>query len=154
MRLYQIKEKFLKRQATYQSAFYRHDRGNECVTTEKQLQPVIRLDIKPEIFGFQLRIAPHPPPTRLRFPFLQFNPKLTLSLPGFVTSRLFDTPTFKSVDEILWCYHSNDTSWAELLDSNIHFFFTKIKFKLLCEVNVWKFFKFSLLSTTRFRPYL
>ena len=22
--------------------------------------------------------------------------------------------TFESVDEILWCYHSNETSWAEL----------------------------------------
>ena len=41
-----------------QRKLYRDDRGYECVTSEKQLQPVIRLDFKPEIFGFQLRIAP------------------------------------------------------------------------------------------------
>ena len=30
-------------------------------------------------------------------------------------ARLFVTLTFKSVDEILWCYHLNETSFAELL---------------------------------------
>ena len=29
--------------------------------------------------------------------------------------------TFESVDEILWCYHSNETSLAELLYGAIHF---------------------------------
>ena len=28
--------------------------------------------------------------------------------------------TFESVDEILWCYHSNETSWAELSHSTIY----------------------------------
>ena len=30
--------------------------------------------------------------------------------------------TFESVNEILWCYHSNETSLAELLHSAIYFF--------------------------------
>ena len=29
--------------------------------------------------------------------------------------------TFESVDEILWCDHSNDTSFVELLHSTSHF---------------------------------
>ena len=80
--------------------------------------------------GFQawnIRIStPNCPPTRLRLPIPLFltpppPPKLTLSLPGYVTATVFDTPTFESVNEIIWCYHSNDTSWVELLDRNIHF---------------------------------
>ena len=52
------------------AATYRHDRGNERVTSEKQLQLVIRLDIKPEIFGFHLRIAPRLGYVSSPFPFL------------------------------------------------------------------------------------
>ena len=36
---------------------------------------------------------------------------------------------FESVDEILWCYHSNETSLAVLLHGNICFsIFYKMKF--------------------------
>ena len=31
--------------------------------------------------------------------------------------RLFVTLTLKSVHEIVWCYHSNETSSAELIDT-------------------------------------
>ena len=38
-------------------------------------------------------------------------------------------PTFESVDEILWCDHSNETSSAVLLHSTIYFSaFYKMKF--------------------------
>ena len=30
--------------------------------------------------------------------------------------------TFESVDEILWCDHSNETCFAVILDANICFF--------------------------------
>ena len=29
--------------------------------------------------------------------------------------------TFESVDEMLWCYHSNETFWAEVLSGVIYF---------------------------------
>ena len=34
---------------------------------------------------------------------------------------LYVVLTFKSVDEILWCYHSNQTSLAGLSHSSIYF---------------------------------
>ena len=41
-------------------------------------------------------------------------------------------PMFESVDEILWCDHSNDTSPAVLLHGTICFVgFEKIKFRSL-----------------------
>ena len=39
---------------------------------------------------------------------------LTLSLPGSVTETFNLVLTFESVDEILWCQHSNETSSAVL----------------------------------------
>ena len=33
---------------------------------------------------------------------------------------LYVVLTLESEDEILWCYHSNETSWAELLHSTIY----------------------------------
>ena len=52
--------------------------------------------------------------------------------------------TFESVGEILWCYHSNETSLAELLHGAIHFLgFCK---KWLCN-----FCEFYTLSTSRFK---
>ena len=56
------------------------------MTTEKQLQLVIRLDIKPEIFGFQIRIAPPLTATRLRFQSIPLS--LTQLQINSVTSRL------------------------------------------------------------------
>ena len=34
--------------------------------------------------------------------------------------RITDTPTFKSSDEILWCYHLNETSSAVLSHDTIY----------------------------------
>ena len=46
--------------------------------------------------------------------------------------------TFESVDEILKCYHSNETSLAELLHGSIYFLgFTK------GNLNFWEFLFFS-----------
>ena len=50
-----------------------------------------------------------------------FLSKLNLSVLYQVIAKLFFNLTFKSVDEILQCYHSNDTSFAELLYRNIYF---------------------------------
>ena len=59
-----------------------------------------------------------------------FLSKLNLSVLYQVIARLFFNLTFKSVDEILQCYHSNDTSFAELLYRNIYFLrFYKKKFE-------------------------
>ena len=62
--------------------------------------------------------------------FNMFLSKLNLSVLYQVIARLFFNLTFKSVDEILQCYHSNDTSFAELLCRNIYFLrFYKKKFE-------------------------
>ena len=46
--------------------------------------------------------------------------------------------TFKSVDEILWCYHSNESSLGELLLSIIYFLgFYKTKFVSFCDWFFW-----------------
>ena len=46
--------------------------------------------------------------------------------------------TFESVDEILWCDHSNETSSAVLLHGNICFsIFYKIKFGIF--LDLWHF---------------
>ena len=45
---------------------------------------------------------------------------LTLSLPESVTETLKVILTFASVDEILWCDHSNETSSAELSNGSIY----------------------------------
>ena len=55
-------------------------------------------------------------------------------------ARLFITITDKSVDEILWCYHSNKTSWAELSHSTVYFTrFDNIKqkFDFVCDFILW-----------------
>ena len=42
--------------------------------------------------------------------------------------------TFESVDEILWCDHSNETSWTILLDGTTCFsIFYKTKFGIFLE---------------------
>ena len=94
------------------------------MTSEKQLQPVNQTGYQARNIWISSPTSPTPQ-TRLRFKSMPLS--LTQPQINSVTSRLrygkiiFNTPTFKSVDEILWSYHSNDTSWAELLDSNIHF---------------------------------
>ena len=62
--------------------------------------------------------------------FNMFFSKLNLSVLYQVITRLFFTLTFECVDEILQCYHSNDTSFAELLYRHIYFLrFYKTKFE-------------------------
>ena len=39
--------------------------------------------------------------------------------------------TFESVDEIPWCYHSNETYLAELLHNSIFFFYDLCEFLFL-----------------------
>ena len=58
---------------------------------------------------------------------LKFLQSLTLSLPESVMETCNVVLTFKSVDEILWCDHSNDTFSALLSHGTIFFFniFTK-----------------------------
>ena len=45
--------------------------------------------------------------------------KLTLSILDHVMESLFVKLTFKAVDQILWCYHSNETSLQECFVSTI-----------------------------------
>ena len=69
-------------------------------------------------------------PTCLTLSLTCFFSKLNLSGLYQVIARLLFTLTFKSVDEILPCYHSNDTSFAELSYRNIYFLrFYKTKFE-------------------------
>ena len=42
-----------------------------------------------------------------------------LSFLNQVMVRCFAIQAFVSVDEIPWCFHSNETSWADSLNSNI-----------------------------------
>ena len=54
---------------------------------------------------------------------------LTASLRGpLVMVRLFVALTFESFDEILWCYHSNETSSAVLSHRAIY---------LVCSSSLW-----------------
>ena len=54
---------------------------------------------------------------------------MTLSLPESVMETCSVVLTFESVDEILWCDHSNETSPAVLLHGTICFsVFCKMKF--------------------------
>ena len=54
---------------------------------------------------------------------------LTLSIPETITETCSVVLTFESVDEILWCDHSNETSSAVLLHGTICFsIFYKIEF--------------------------
>ena len=52
--------------------------------------------------------------------------------------------TFESVDEILWCDHSNETSSAVLLQGTICFLiFYKIKFNFFfLNFDLWHFLEF------------
>ena len=46
--------------------------------------------------------------------------------------------TFESVDEILWCDHSNETSSTVLLHGTICFsVFHKLKFGIFLEIEFW-----------------
>ena len=58
--------------------------------------------------------------------------------------------TFESVDEILWCDHSNETSSVVLLHGTICFFliFYKIKFVFFLEFLLWNSWEFH-----RMKPY-
>ena len=50
--------------------------------------------------------------------------------------------TFDSVDQILWCDHSNETSSAVLLHGTSYFsIFYKMKFGFLLNSNVWHSWK-------------
>ena len=54
---------------------------------------------------------------------------LTFSLPESIMKTCYVVLTFESVDEILWCDHSNETSSAVLLHGTICFsIFCKMKF--------------------------
>ena len=60
---------------------------------------------------------------------LKKNMYLTLSVSESVTETCSVVLTFESVDEILWCDHSNETSLAVLLHGSICFsIFYKMKF--------------------------
>ena len=59
---------------------------------------------------------------------------LTLSLTESVMETCSIVLTFESVDEILWCDHSNETSLAVLLNGTICFsVFYKMKVWILLE---------------------
>ena len=56
------------------------------------------------------------------------------SLPESVMETCSVFPIFESVDEILWCDHSNETSSAVLLHGTISFpIFYKMKFWIFLE---------------------
>jgi len=56
----------------------------------------------------------------LKWSILLMKLTLTLSLPESVIETLKVVLTFASVDEILWCDHSNETSTAELSNGSIY----------------------------------
>ena len=59
----------------------------------------------------------------MQFKFLAghgFSPYLTLSLPESVNGDIKVILTFQSVDEILWCDHSNKTSSTILSHGTIY----------------------------------
>ena len=59
---------------------------------------------------------------------------LTLSFPESIMETCSVVPTFKSVDEILWCDHLNETSLVVLLHGTICFsIFYKMKFRILID---------------------
>ena len=58
---------------------------------------------------------------------------LTLSLPESIMETCSVVLTFESVDEILWCDHSNETSSAVLLQGTIFLMFSKLKFGIFLE---------------------
>ena len=67
---------------------------------------------------------------------------LTLSLPESLIETFKVVLVFESVDEILWCDHSNETFSAALLHSTMVFVgFEKVKFKIFI------FFIFTLATT-------
>ena len=60
--------------------------------------------------------------------------KLTLSLPESVIETFKVVLTFESVDEILWCDHSNETSSAVLSNGTVYTcVFYKMKFGIRLE---------------------
>ena len=54
---------------------------------------------------------------------------LTLSFPESVMETLKVALTFESVDEILWCDHSNETSSAVLSHGTIYYFVLNFDFR-------------------------
>ena len=63
---------------------------------------------------------------------------LTLSLPEYLVESCKVTLTFESVDEIVWCDHSNESSMPVLAHGAIYFSkFHKMKFGNLVEICFW-----------------
>ena len=63
---------------------------------------------------------------------------LTLSLPECLIEFCKVTLTFESVDEILWCDHSNESSLPVLSQDAICLLkFKKMKFRNLLEICLW-----------------
>ena len=61
-----------------------------------------------------------------------------LSLPEFIMETCSVVLTFESVDEILWCDQSNETSSAVLLHGTICFqYFTKLNLEFFLNFDVW-----------------
>ena len=62
----------------------------------------------------------------------------TLSLSESIMETCSVVLTFESVDEILWCDHSNETSFAVLLRVTIHFsIFYKMKFGIFSSILIF-----------------
>ena len=63
---------------------------------------------------------------------------ITHSLPESTMQTCSVVLTFESVDEILWCDHSNETSSAVLLHGTICFsIFYKMKFGIFLEFSIF-----------------
>ena len=65
---------------------------------------------------------------------------LTISLPQSIMSTYSSVVLiFGSVDEILWCEHSNETPLAVLLHGTIYFsVFNKMNFEIVLEFLYWR----------------
>ena len=66
----------------------------------------------PDHHTTKLKLTPH---------FLQNNKRLTLSLPQLTMATCSVFLTFESVNEILWCDQSNETTSVVLLHGSICF---------------------------------
>ena len=65
---------------------------------------------------------------------VNFDCNITLSLPESIMETCSVVLTFESVGEILWCDHSNETSWAVILHGTICFsIFCKMQFGIFLE---------------------
>ena len=95
------------------------------------------------VFGLTLPLAA---PVIMRWfaviPFESVNEILWCYHSNETPSAVLSHGAIESVDEILWCYRSNESFLAEQLHETIYFlWFYKRKFGVCCEFSLWLLFR-------------